>query len=239
MSNIEIKLQNVSLDIDGKSILNNISFSAKKGEIIGIIGNNGAGKSSLLKIIAGTIKSANGNVEVSSRGSLSFCMEKDCFFSKMTVEENLTFFKRISRIDYYLDISECMKMLDLDKYKDYEFHKLSKGNKKKVNICSSIFKKSDILILDEPMSGLDISSKQKVEDLIMKYANDKIVLISSHNINVIEKLCDKILVISYDFSFFGTISDFKCKYNFSDNVINFEDTLRNCVKGVKHEDYSD
>ncbi len=105
MSNIEIKLQNVSLDIDGKSILNNISFSAKKGEIIGIIGNNGAGKSSLLKIIAGTIKSANGNVEVSSRGSLSFCMEKDCFFSKMTVEENLTFFKRISRIDYYLDIS--------------------------------------------------------------------------------------------------------------------------------------
>lgn len=213
MEQTKINLENVSFKINDKVILNNISFSAKQGEIIGLVGDNGAGKSTLLKIITGLLHETNGKISKTGRNSVSFCTEKDCFFSWMSVKDNLKFFKDLSKNEYFYDLDDCIDKLNLSKYKDYEFHKLSKGNKKKVNICNSIFRDVDFLIMDEPMSGLDMPSRIKVEELIKEFSTNKIVLISTHDPNVIKNLCDKILVVSCNQLFFGTIEELSNKYD--------------------------
>ncbi len=202
-----VRVENLKKYYGGYKALDGISFSLGKGEILGIIGENGAGKSTTLKIMAGLLEPTSGSVEYfgmdffknmeSLKKRIGFLPEFDALYENMKPIEYLTFFASfygIKKEDAINLGKRLIKMFNLPE--DRNIGSFSKGMMRKLSIARTLIHNPDILIYDEPTGGLDIGTTLFISELLKKLKKDgKTIIFSAHNMYYIESTCDKIVIL--------------------------------------------
>lgn len=199
-----LKVEQVSKKYGNKTVLNKISFNLKKGDCFGLLGSNGAGKSTTIRIILGILNKSDGKVTYNdqevSRKSVNFgyLPEERGLYPKTKVIDQLLYFaalKNMPKDKALKEINELAKILKIEEYLNMEAEKLSKGNQQKVQILIAFQNDPELIILDEPFSGLDPVNSLLVADLIKKKKKDKIIVLSSHQMSIVEEFCTDILIL--------------------------------------------
>ncbi|MBY0755668.1 ABC transporter ATP-binding protein [Clostridium sardiniense] len=200
-----IEIRNVSMSIDDKSILKNISFTCNEGRIVGLIGPNGAGKTTLINCLTGIYKPLEGNILYDGidvfdnskvKESIGYVQDENTFFSSFKIKDIKKYYKLAYKNfneDKFLEMNKLFK-IPLDK----KIFQLSKGMKMRVNIMFALSIGAKYLILDEPTSGLDVIFKKKFFNLLKNEAkeNNSTIILSSHHLNELENICDDIVIIN-------------------------------------------
>jgi len=197
--------KNLNKNFKDFRVLNNISLELKKGEITGLLGVNGAGKSTLIRILAGYYDDWDGQISMNGlnykknlkeiKKITGYLPENNPLYKEMYVEEYLKFIISLYRIkvENYNEIIEKTGLSDVLKKK---ISTLSKGFKQRIGIASSIIHNPLLLLLDEPISGLDPLQLNEIRGLIKDLSKNKIILFSSHILQEIDLVCDKIIIIN-------------------------------------------
>ena len=210
-----IELKNVSLILNKKQILDNLSFRVDRGQIVVLAGNSGEGKSTILKLILGLIRPTSGTIhvlgknipdlseselmKVRQKGAIVF--QEGALFDSMTVEENVCFFLKealhVERNEAQQRVTDILRHLGLGKFMHYYPSHLSGGMKKRVAIARAIVTHPKILLYDEPTAGLDAQSALRVVELIKDLQERLNVtsLIVSHELHYFMNVMDKILYL--------------------------------------------
>jgi ABC-2 type transport system ATP-binding protein len=186
--------------------VDNISFQVNKGDILGFLGPNGAGKSTTMKMITSYITPSEGNVDIDGsniydhpleiRKKIGYLPENNPLYNDMYVVEFLEFMAAIHGIRAPKDrIAEVIILTGLDKEQNKIIGTLSKGFKQRVGLAQAILHDPDVLILDEPTSGLDANQLIEIRQLIRDLGKNKIVIFSTHIMQEVEALCNRVLII--------------------------------------------
>ena len=198
-------IKNLNKNFKDFRVLNNISLELKKGEITGLLGVNGAGKSTLIRILAGYYDDWDGQISMNGldykknlkdiKKITGYLPENNPLYKEMYVEEYLKFIISLYRIkvENYNEIIEKTGLSDVLKKK---ISTLSKGFKQRIGIASSIIHNPLLLLMDEPISGLDPLQLNEIRSLIKGLSKNKIILFSSHILQEIDLVCDKIIIIN-------------------------------------------
>ena len=190
MKSNSVIVSNLFFKYSGQSILNNINFNGDKGDLIALVGENGVGKSTLLKLLAGILKPSLGKIEIN--GNIGWMPEKGSPDKLLTVEE---FLKFASYLKNNRDISMSIDSCGLRSHLHTKCGELSGGTLRKVMLAVAIIGNPDILLLDEPSGGLDPIFQKEFSLLLKKLAEDKVVFISTHNISEIKDLATRIFLV--------------------------------------------
>ena len=204
---MSLEIQNISKRYNKQNALSNICFSLKKGDIVGFLGPNGAGKTTLMKIITSTLTQDQGSViingadtiknQIETKAQIGYLAENNPLYNEMYVTEYLDFIASIYKLsDKKQKIKSIIKKTGLDLEKSKKIEQLSKGYKQRVGLAASLIHNPDILILDEPTTGLDPNQLVEIRNLIKETGKNKIVLLSTHIMQEISKICNKIIIIS-------------------------------------------
>lgn len=190
----------------GQAAVDNISFEAKKGEILGFLGPNGAGKSTTMKIITTFIPKTEGSVEVCGldidkdslkvREKIGYLPEHNPLYLEMYVKEYLAFIGKIYKLkDVQARLAEVIQLVGLEKEQHKVIGALSKGYRQRVGLAQAIIHNPDVLILDEPTSGLDPNQLDEIRSLIKTIGKQKTVMLSTHIMQEVEAICDRVIII--------------------------------------------
>jgi ABC-2 type transport system ATP-binding protein len=203
-----IQLTNITKRYDDTTVVDNLNIQIETGEIVGIIGHNGAGKSTTLKMIAGLIEPTSGEVHIMGRDirkegvkvkqHIGFLPEESPLYEAMTAQQYLLFFSelyRMPRQEALKRIDQLLTSLDLNE-KTKLTGEFSKGMKRKTAIARTLLHNPDLLILDEPNSGLDpLTSFFIINYLKALRREGKTILLSAHNLFHVESICDRVGII--------------------------------------------
>jgi len=203
---MSIKVTNLTKIYGKQKALDNLSIEIKKGEIVGLLGPNGAGKSTLMKIISCYIPPTSGQVEVMGNSIyeeplrikelIGYLPENNPLYYEMYVKEYLNFLAGIFHIKNKKErISEIIELTGLQKEQHKKIGALSKGYKQRVGLAQAFIHNPEVLILDEPTSGLDPNQLIEIRNVIKEVGANKTVLFSSHIMQEVEAVCDRILII--------------------------------------------
>lgn len=218
-----LSVNNVSKSFGDKQVLKGITFSCEGGKALGLLGRNGAGKTTMIRIIMGVFNADNGNVTLdgvpinTSNVKIGYLPEERGLYPKKKIMEQLVYFASLQGIDRQTAISNADKLfkkLQIEEYKNVRLDTLSKGNQQKVQLIATLIANPDIVILDEPFSGLDPVNASLLKDIVKDLiADGKLVLFSSHQMNYIEEFCDDILILNGgQIVLSGNIKDIKRGY---------------------------
>lgn len=203
---MELKLIDINKSFSGKHILKDVSFVARSGKPLGFLGRNGAGKTTTIRILMQVFNPDSGQVLLDgeefdrSKYKIGYMPEERGLYPNVSVGEQLYYLGKLKgmetselnqAIEYWLGRFE---LLD---YKNKNLETLSKGNQQKIQIIQSVINDPDILILDEPFSGLDPVNAQSLSQVIIDFVEkDRIVIFSSHQMSSVEEFCDDIVLIN-------------------------------------------
>lgn len=196
-----LEIKNLNKSFDNKKILKDINFSITKGKIVGLLGKNGVGKTTLIKLIndlltptSGEILVNGNKVGVETKKVISYLPERTYLNKQMKVCEVISFFE-----DFYedFDSKKAKKLLkDLDLDINQKLTKMSKGMQEKVQLVLVMSRKADLYVLDEPLGGVDPATRDYILDTILSnFDEDSSVIISTHLISDIEKILDEVIFI--------------------------------------------
>ena len=198
-------IKNLNKNFEEHKVLNNISIELKKGEITGLLGVNGAGKSTLIRILAGYYYNWDGEITLNGidfktelkkvQKITGYLPENNPLYKEMYVKEYLKFIISLYKVKVE-SFSEIIEQTGLKNVLNKKIKILSKGFKQRVGIASSIIHNPKLLLMDEPLSGLDPVQLNEVRNLIKELSKNKIILFSSHILQEIDLLCDKIIIIN-------------------------------------------
>ena len=186
--------------------LDNVNLDIKRGEIFGLLGPNGAGKTTLIQILTTLLQPTSGYAIIdghhllknpeSVRSKVALMLESDMLYYRITGYDNLKFFCKLYNVQNYQEKIKIMAAkLGIENWLDQYVEKLSSGMKMKLALCRTLLIEREILFLDEPTLGLDVSTIALFVDIIKDF-NGTIIL-TSHDLSVVEKLCDRIAFINY------------------------------------------
>ena len=196
-----VKCTNLTKKFDNKTILNNINLTIKPNKIIGLLGKNGTGKTTLIKLINDLLTPTSGKILINgkkpgpeSKKIISYLPERTYLDKSMTIKETLTFFS-----DFYQDfnINKAKKLLkDLDLNEEQKLSKMSKGMLEKLTLILVMSRKAQLYILDEPLGGVDPATREYILNTILTNFNENAsIIISTHLIEDIEKILDEAIFI--------------------------------------------
>jgi ABC-2 type transport system ATP-binding protein len=191
----------------GQKAVNNVSFSVQKGEIVGFLGPNGAGKSTTMKIITGYLSPDSGvalvsNINVAqnpieAKRKIGYLPEANPLYYEMFIKEYLDFVAGVHAIKNHKQrIQEVIELTGLSAEQKKKISQLSKGYKQRVGLAAALIHEPEVLILDEPTSGLDPNQIIEIRNVIKQQGQDKTVLFSSHILQEVEALCDRLIIIN-------------------------------------------
>ncbi len=204
---MSIEVQQITKIYGQQKALDNVSFSINRGEIVGFLGPNGAGKTTIMKILTGIIPQTSGNAFVNSINVLEDSMtirritgylpENNPLYDDMYVREYLEFVAGIYKIpNKTSSINEIIEQTGLVPERTKKIGELSKGFRQRVGLAQALIHKPEVLILDEPTSGLDPNQIVEIRNLISAVGKDKTVMLSTHIMQEVEAICDKIIIIN-------------------------------------------
>ena len=201
---MSIKVSSVTKIYKTQKALNAISFSADKGQIIGFLGPNGAGKSTMMKILTGFIKPNSGAIFIDdidvllnplkAQKIIGYLPEHNPLYTDMYVREYLQFQAAIFKVDKS-QIEICIEKVGLTVEAHKKINQLSKGYQQRVGLAAAILHNPKVLILDEPTTGLDPNQLLEIRALIKELGKEKTVLFSTHIMQEVEAVCDRVIII--------------------------------------------
>lgn len=200
MSNL-LEVNNISKGIKGKEILKGISFNLGQGKVLGIMGPNGQGKTTLLNVIQGFLKADNGEIKINgnpqsalTKNDISFLQDVNIFNKSMRIKDAINLYVDFfddfdkEKVNYYLDF---MNLDSSSRIKD-----LSKGMMEKFNLSLALSRKAKLYMLDEPISGVDPVAREKILDAILEnLSEDSSMIITTHYIGELERIFDEVIFL--------------------------------------------
>ena len=202
---MSIEVKNISKNYGAQKALDNVSFSIKKGEIVGFLGPNGAGKSTLMKILTTFIQADMGEANVNGHDvntaqkavqqSIGYLPEHNPLYLDLYVREYLEFNASIYKVPKSR-IEEVIVLTGLSPESHKKIGQLSKGYRQRVGQASAFLHNPDVLILDEPTTGLDPNQLVEIRELIKNIGKDKTVFLSTHIMQEVEAICDRVIIIN-------------------------------------------
>lgn len=204
---MSISINKVNKFYGKQQALTDVSFSLNKGEIVGFLGPNGAGKSTLMKIITCYLEQDSGKVQVCDlntieqnlkvKAKIGYLPEHNPLYTDMYIKEYLTFVGRIYKVQNLNNrITEIIQQTGLTAEQSKKIGELSKGFKQRVGLAAALIHNPEILILDEPTTGLDPNQLVEIRNLIKEVGKDKTVLLSTHIMQEVDKMCNRIIIIN-------------------------------------------
>ncbi|MCF8368235.1 MAG: gliding motility-associated ABC transporter ATP-binding subunit GldA [Bacteroidales bacterium] len=203
---MSIIVENITKEYGSQKALDNVTFKINAGEVIGLLGPNGAGKSTLMKIITCFIPPTSGNVSVYGnniyehsievRKHVGYLPENNPLYLELYVREYLEFVAGIYKVANKKNrIDEMIGMTGLGAEQKKKIGALSKGYRQRVGLAQALIHNPDVLILDEPTSGLDPNQLIEIRNLIKKVGEEKTVMLSTHIMQEVEAVCDRVIII--------------------------------------------
>ena len=220
---MKLELKNIKKVFGKKTALNNISFTAKSGHAFGLLGRNGAGKTTTIRILMNVFKASGGEIFLDGKPldykavSFGYLPEERGLYPKEKILDQLIYLatlKGMSKKDAITSVNYWLDFLNMSEYKNKQLDTLSKGNQQKIQLISSIAHNPDIIVFDEPFSGLDPVNAKLLESVVKEQIKqNKIVIFSSHQMNYIEEFCDDILIMKNgEIMISGNIKQIKQSY---------------------------
>jgi len=201
---MSIQVDNIVKKYGEQEALKSISFSLNKGEIVGLLGPNGAGKSTLMKILTTYIKPTSGNATVNGydideetikvRQNIGYLPEHNPLYLDMYVREYLLYNASIYKVDKD-KIEGLIEQTGLSSHANKKIGELSKGFRQRVGLAAALLHDPEVLILDEPTTGLDPNQLIDIRELIKKVGKEKTVLLSTHIMQEVEAMCDRVIIL--------------------------------------------
>lgn len=201
---MSIEVQNISKSYGTQKALDKVSFSVKKGEIVGFLGPNGAGKSTLMKILTTYINadegvaSVNGNdvneAQLQVQQSVGYLPEHNPLYLDLYVREYLAFNADVYKV-VPSRIEEVIQLTGLSPESHKKIGQLSKGYRQRVGLATALLHNPEVLILDEPTTGLDPNQLVEIRNVIKSVGRDKTVFLSTHIMQEVEAICDRVIII--------------------------------------------
>jgi len=202
---MSIEVQNISKSYGTQKALDNISFSIKRGEIVGFLGPNGAGKSTLMKILTSYIQADHGSAAVngfdvntqqkSVQQSIGYLPEHNPLYLDLYVREYLAFNADVYKVPQSR-IQEVIELTGLTTESHKKISLLSKGYRQRIGLANALLHNPDVLILDEPTTGLDPNQLVEIRNVIKNVGKDKTVFLSTHIMQEVEAICDRVIIIN-------------------------------------------
>ena len=202
---MSIQISNLTKKYDETLAVDSVSFSINKGEVVGFLGPNGAGKSTVMKIITGYLKDFEGVVQINNlsiekfplqtQKMIGYLPEHNPLYVDMYVREYLDFTASIYKTSK-TRISALIKEVGLETHASKRIRELSKGYRQRVGIAAALLHDPEVVILDEPTTGLDPNQLQAIRSLIKKVGREKTVLFSTHIMQEVEAVCDRVIIIN-------------------------------------------
>jgi len=202
---MSITVQNVSKSFGPQKALNNVSFSIQKGEIVGFLGPNGAGKSTMMRILTTYYKPDSGNAEVNGfdilksetdvQKSIGYLPEHNPLYLEMYVKEYLSFNADVYHVSKN-KVQEVIEQTGLGPEAHKKIGQLSKGYRQRVGLAAALLHDPEVLILDEPTTGLDPNQLIEIRKLIREIGKEKTILLSTHIMKEVEAVCDRVIIIN-------------------------------------------
>ncbi len=202
---MSIKVSNISKSYGTQEALKEVSFELKKGEIVGFLGPNGAGKSTLMKILTTYLAPSDGEADVNGfsifertkdvQKSIGYLPEHNPLYSEMYVREYLSMNADIHKVPGS-KIEEVISQTGLAPEAHKKIDQLSKGYRQRVGLANALLHDPEVLILDEPTTGLDPNQLIEIRELIKNVGKEKTVLLSTHIMQEVEAICDRVIIIN-------------------------------------------
>ncbi len=204
---MSITVNNLTKTYGAQKAVDGISFKVNKGEIVGFLGPNGAGKSTTMKMITGYLPSTSGTAEVcgitvdetsnETKSKIGYLPEANPLYYDMYVREYLDFITNVHAVKNKKEkIEEVIQTVGLTVEANKKIGQLSKGYKQRVGLAAALIHDPEVLILDEPTSGLDPNQIVEIREVIKKLGENKTVLFSSHILQEVQAICDRVIIIN-------------------------------------------
>lgn len=235
-----IKISNLTKLYGSQAAVDNLSFEAKKGEILGFLGPNGAGKSTTMKIATCFMSASSGNVEVCGidvaknpkavRQKIGYLPEHNPLYLDMYVKEYLAFMSKfydVKRSVLKNRIEEVIELVKLERESHKQLSQLSKGYRQRVGLAQALLHNPEVLILDEPTTGLDPNQIVEIRQVIKSISTEKTIIFSTHIMQEVQALCDRVVIINkgkkvLDTSIAQLNDKLKTELNQNEYVLNLE-----------------
>ena len=236
-----LKLENVSKTFVGKQAVDNISFEVNKPGVFGLLGTNGAGKTTTIRMLLGIIKKDSGEITWNGKQverktvNFGYLPEERGVYPKTKIQDQLMYFaqlKGMNKADATKEINKWAKVLKVDEYLPMPAEKLSKGNQQKVQFMTAIIHNPELIVLDEPFSGLDPVNTEILKNVIIELVNQgKYIIMSSHQMASIEEFCKDILILNKGKTVLkGNLKEIKEGYNANRLEIITDKNIDNYIK---------
>lgn len=192
---------------DGNEVLHGVSFSISSGKALGLLGRNGAGKTTTIRILMDVFKANEGSITIDGKPfkasdyKIGYLPEERGLYPKKRVDEQLLYLaalRGLSKNEAKANLKKWLNRLNIEEYEKRKLDTLSKGNQQKVQLAQTLMCDPDIVILDEPFSGLDPVNSQVLKEVVMELIqNGKLVIFSSHQMNYVEEFCESIVILHH------------------------------------------
>ena len=229
---MSISINKVNKFYGKQQALADVSFTLNKGEVVGFLGPNGAGKSTLMKIITCYLQQDSGKVQVCNldtleedlkvKAKIGYLPEHNPLYTDMYIKEYLSFVGEMYKVENLKNrIAEIIEQTGLSTEQSKKIGELSKGFKQRVGLAAALIHNPEVLILDEPTTGLDPNQLVEIRNLIKEVGKDKTVLLSTHIMQEVDKMCNRVIIISK-----GKIVDDQLISNYQKDNIDLEEHFR-------------
>ena len=190
-----MRLEHIDKYYGQQHVLNDVSFAMQDGEVLGLLGPNGAGKSTLMKVIVGLVQ-AQGLIQVPDR--IGYLPERNPLYDEMFVREYLLFMARLGKVirpQERVDI--LIQRVGLMPEAHKRIGQLSKGYRQRVGLAQALLNDPDLLVLDEPTTGLDPNQLVEIRTLIRQLGRDRMVILSTHILQEVREMCDRVVILDH------------------------------------------
>ncbi|VVC03253.1 Trehalose/maltose import ATP-binding protein MalK [Candidatus Burarchaeum australiense] len=243
---LAVQVSGLEKSYGSHKVLRNLSFDIRQGEIFGLLGPNGAGKTTAIRILLNIIKADEGAIQIEGekfsavqRDRIGYLPEERGLYLELRVMDQLLYFAALKNADpakARRNAEMLLERVGLKEYAKSKVNELSKGMQQKVQFISTIIHDPDLIILDEPFSGLDPINSKLIKDMILELRElGKTVVLSTHQMEQVERMCDRIVMINRgDRVLYGSLEDVKGNYGRHSLVVGYAGEFpKKKMEGVK------
>jgi ABC-2 type transport system ATP-binding protein len=241
-----VEVSHVTKSFNDQFVVNDISFNIASGEVFGLIGPNGAGKTTIIRMLLDIIRPDLGKLHILGsriddgiKDRIGYLPEERGLYRRLTVMDSLSYLGALKNKHSKKKTMELLERMSMQQNKDMKISELSKGMQQKIQLIAAISHDPQLIILDEPFSGLDPVNMKLVKDLILELGKEgKTILISTHMMDQVERMCDRILMIHRGKGvLYGKVNEIKSRFGKNTIQLDFEGELKN-IEGVKKVNHS-
>ena len=247
---MKLEVKDITKSFGDKQVLHGISFEVQSGRALGLLGRNGAGKTTTIRILMDVFRANSGEVLLDGekfnqrKHLIGYLPEERGLYPKKKVIEQMVYLGRIrgiSKSEAVANSKKWLKRLGVLEYENAKLETLSKGNQQKVQLASTLVCDPDIVILDEPFSGLDPVNSKILQDVVMELiGQNKIVIFSSHQMSYVEEFCKDIVIINKgDVVLSGDLDNNKREFGKNQLVVSAVDKTLDDLENIINEHMSD